>query len=188
MKSHVLNVILSDILNVILNVIFNAEISGTWLEVIQYWFWYYLPNKSLVVVVVGGDRQNLVLSPGPGLWSMVLGPGPGPELDNRRQNIKIMWNHSDGAGKKVSRISKDPSSSSGFSELSDDSHNTIECQSIDLETKVCKKRFCLNVCASPFILSVKYRTIYFNSQLQFLTGGMTLAWVTISTQRATGTS
>ena len=38
--------------------------------------------------VVGG-RPNLVLSPGPGLWSLVLGPfgpdlgpGPGPELDN----------------------------------------------------------------------------------------------------------
>ena len=31
-----------------------------------------------------GDRQNLVYSPGPGLWSLVLGPlGPdlGPDLD-----------------------------------------------------------------------------------------------------------
>ena len=33
-------------------------------------------------------RPNLVYSPGPGLWSLVLGPfgpdlGPGPELDNK---------------------------------------------------------------------------------------------------------
>ena len=44
------------------------------------------PKKSLVVVSgwVGGDRPNLVYSPGPGLWSLVLGPfGPdlGPDLD-----------------------------------------------------------------------------------------------------------
>ena len=36
----------------------------------------------------GGGRPNLVYSPGPGLWSLVLGPfgpdlGPGPELDNK---------------------------------------------------------------------------------------------------------
>ena len=36
------------------------------------------------VVVRGGGRPNLVYSPGPGLWSLVLGPfGPdlGPDLD-----------------------------------------------------------------------------------------------------------
>ena len=34
--------------------------------------------------MVGGGRPNLVYSPGPGLWSLVLGPfGPdlGPDLD-----------------------------------------------------------------------------------------------------------
>ena len=35
---------------------------------------HYPAKKSLVVVVVGGGRPNLVLSPGPGLWSLVLGP------------------------------------------------------------------------------------------------------------------
>ena len=33
---------------------------------------------------MGGDRPNLVYSPGPGLWPLVLGPfGPdlGPDLD-----------------------------------------------------------------------------------------------------------
>ena len=45
-----------------------------------------------------GGRPNLMYSPGPGLWSLVLGPfgpdlgpdlgpGPGPELDN----IKAAW-------------------------------------------------------------------------------------------------
>ena len=39
---------------------------------------------------MGGGRPNSMYSPGPGLWSLVLGPygpdlgpGPGPELDNR---------------------------------------------------------------------------------------------------------
>ena len=32
----------------------------------------YPTKKSLVVV--GGGRPNLVLSPGPGLWSLVLSP------------------------------------------------------------------------------------------------------------------
>ena len=47
----------------------------------------HLPKKSLVVVVVvsgGGGRPNLMYSPGPGLWSLVLGPfGPdlGPDLE-----------------------------------------------------------------------------------------------------------
>ena len=51
-----------------------------------------------------GGRPNLVLSPGPGLWSLVLGPsgpdlgpdlgpGPGPELDNRKGNgVSFCWN------------------------------------------------------------------------------------------------
>ena len=42
----------------------------------------YLPKNSLVVVADG--RPNLVCSPGPGLWPLVLGPfGPdlGPDLD-----------------------------------------------------------------------------------------------------------
>ena len=42
----------------------------------------YPTKKSLLVV--GGGRPNLVLSTGPGLWSLVLGPfGPdlGPDLD-----------------------------------------------------------------------------------------------------------
>ena len=53
----------------------------------------YLPEKSLVGGGWVGGRPNLVLSPGPGLWSLVLGsfrpdlgpdlgPGPGLELDN----------------------------------------------------------------------------------------------------------
>ena len=38
------------------------------------------PKKSLVVSGwVGGDRPNLVYSPGPGLWALVLGPS-GPDL------------------------------------------------------------------------------------------------------------
>ena len=42
------------------------------------------PRKVWWVVSGGGGRPNLVLSPGPGLWSLVLGPfGPdlGPDLD-----------------------------------------------------------------------------------------------------------
>ena len=44
---------------------------------------------------MGGDRPNLVYSPGPGLWSLVLGHvgpdqgpnlGPGPELDNKAES------------------------------------------------------------------------------------------------------
>ena len=46
----------------------------------------YLPKKSLVVVVVvsGEWQTKFSVSPGPGLWSLVLGPfGPdlGPDLD-----------------------------------------------------------------------------------------------------------
>ena len=51
---------------------------------------HYLPKKNLV----GGGgwwwETKFSVSPGPGLWSLVLGPfgpdlgpGPGPELDNR---------------------------------------------------------------------------------------------------------
>ena len=58
-----------------MNAILNADINGTWLEVIQYRFevWW-----------VGGGRPNLVLAkvhvfcPGPGQDLT----GPGPELDN----------------------------------------------------------------------------------------------------------
>ena len=45
---------------------------------------HYLPKKSLLVGGWVGGRPNLVLSPGPGLWFLVLGPfGPdlGPDLD-----------------------------------------------------------------------------------------------------------
>ena len=47
----------------------------------------YLPKKNLlVVVVVSGEwwQTKFSVSPGPGLWSLVLGPfGPdlGPDLD-----------------------------------------------------------------------------------------------------------
>ena len=51
----------------------------------------YLPKKSLVGGewgVVSGWQTKFNVSPGPGLWSLVLkpfgpdlGPGPGPELD-----------------------------------------------------------------------------------------------------------
>ena len=47
----------------------------------------YLPKKSLLVVSgewVGGWQTKFSVSPGPGLWSLVLGPfGPdlGPDLD-----------------------------------------------------------------------------------------------------------
>ena len=45
----------------------------------------YLPKKSLLVVGGGGEWQTkFSVSPGPGLWSLVLGPfGPdlGPDLD-----------------------------------------------------------------------------------------------------------
>ena len=45
----------------------------------------YLPVKSLLVVVSGGEWQTKFnVCPGPGLWSLVLGPfGPdlGPDLD-----------------------------------------------------------------------------------------------------------
>ena len=52
----------------------------------------YLPKKSLLVVSGGGEWQTkFSVSPGPGLWSIVLGPfgpdlapGPGSELDNKR--------------------------------------------------------------------------------------------------------
>ena len=43
----------------------------------------YLPKKCLVVVS-GGWQTKFSVSPGPGLWSLVLGPfGPnmGPDLD-----------------------------------------------------------------------------------------------------------
>ena len=46
---------------------------------------FYLPKKSLLVVSGGGEWQTkFSVSPGPGLWSIVLGPfGPdlGPDLD-----------------------------------------------------------------------------------------------------------
>ena len=46
---------------------------------------HYPAKKSLVVVVVsGGWQTKFNVSPGPGLWSLVLGPfGPdlGPDLD-----------------------------------------------------------------------------------------------------------
>ena len=47
---------------------------------------HLLPTKSLVVVSewVGGWQTKFSVSPGPGLWSLVLGPfGPdlGPDLD-----------------------------------------------------------------------------------------------------------
>ena len=45
----------------------------------------YLPKKSLVVVVGGWWQTKFNVSPGPGLWSLVLGPfGPdlGPDLDH----------------------------------------------------------------------------------------------------------
>ena len=58
----------------------------------------------MVVVVVsgwGGGRPNLVYSPGPGLWSLVLGPfgpylGPdlGPELDKIKISVGISINTS----------------------------------------------------------------------------------------------
>ena len=53
----------------------------------------YLPKKSLVVVGGGEWQTKFNVSPGPGLWSLVLGPsgpdlGPGPELDNCRY-IKV---------------------------------------------------------------------------------------------------
>ena len=44
----------------------------------------YLPKKSLLVVVSGEWQTKFNVSPGPGLWSLVLGPfGPdmGPDLD-----------------------------------------------------------------------------------------------------------
>ena len=48
----------------------------------------YLPKKSLLVVVVSGGewwwQTKFNVSPGPGLWPLVLGPfGPdlGPDLD-----------------------------------------------------------------------------------------------------------
>lgn len=43
--------------------------------------WSLYPAKKRLL---GGGRPNLVYSPGPGLWSLVLGPfGPdlGPDLD-----------------------------------------------------------------------------------------------------------
>ena len=46
----------------------------------------YLPKKSLVVVV-GGGIPNLVYSPGPGLWSLVLGPS-GPDLGT---DLNLTW-------------------------------------------------------------------------------------------------
>ena len=60
---------------------------------------HYLAKKSLLGGRVGG-RPNLVYSPGPGLWSLVLGPygpdlgpdlgpGPGPEFDNKRRFVKF---------------------------------------------------------------------------------------------------
>ena len=45
---------------------------------------YCLPKKSLVVVGGGWWHTKFSISPGPGLWSLVLGPsGPvlGPDLD-----------------------------------------------------------------------------------------------------------
>ena len=56
----------------------------------------YLPKKSLVVVSGGGWQTKFNVSPGPGLWSLVLGPfgpdlgpdlgpGPGPELDKKEE-------------------------------------------------------------------------------------------------------
>ena len=47
----------------------------------------YLPKKSLLVVVMvvsGGWQTKFSVSPGPGLWSLVLGPfrpDLGPDLD-----------------------------------------------------------------------------------------------------------
>ena len=47
--------------------------------------WSDIPRRKVywvVVVVVSGGRPNLVYSPGPGLWSLVLGPfGPNLGLD-----------------------------------------------------------------------------------------------------------
>ena len=67
-----------------MNVLLNAEINGTWLEVIQYWFLVLSPQEKF-----GGGggwwwQTKFNVSPGPGLWSLVLGPfGPdlGPDLD-----------------------------------------------------------------------------------------------------------
>ena len=47
---------------------------------------HYLPKKSLVVVCCGGGEWHTQfnVSPGPGLWSLVLkpfGPDLGPDLD-----------------------------------------------------------------------------------------------------------
>ena len=41
---------------------------------------HYLPKKSLVVVGGGEWQTKFNVSPGPGLWSLVLGPF-GPDLD-----------------------------------------------------------------------------------------------------------
>ena len=48
----------------------------------------YLPKKSLLGGGGGGWQTKFNISPGPGLWSLVLGPfgpdlGPGPELDKK---------------------------------------------------------------------------------------------------------
>ena len=44
----------------------------------QEGFGLLIPRRN-VWWVVGGDRPNLVYSPGPGLWALVLGPS-GPDL------------------------------------------------------------------------------------------------------------
>ena len=56
--------------------------------------WTHSLTKKCLLGVGGewvGGRPNLMYSPGPGLWSLVLGPsgpdlgpGPRPELDNLR--------------------------------------------------------------------------------------------------------
>ena len=45
-----------------------------------------LPKKSLLVGG-GGCRPNLVYSPGPGLWALVLGPS-GPDLGT---DLDLTW-------------------------------------------------------------------------------------------------
>ena len=55
------------------------------IRILKALYWSYPTKELLVVVVVLSGRPNLVLvSLGPGLWSLVLGPsGPdlGPDLD-----------------------------------------------------------------------------------------------------------
>ena len=48
----------------------------------------YLPKKSLLVVVSGGEWQTkFSVSPGPDLWSLVLGPF-GPDLGS---DLDLTW-------------------------------------------------------------------------------------------------